>query len=525
VMNPAEANQYSAALTELAIKLGADTKYSALEAAQGMEELVKAGVSTKDILNGALKGALSLATAGELELADAAEIASTALNAFKDDNISVAQAADILAGAANSSATTVGEMRYGLQMTSAVAAGMGLSFKDTATTLALFAQNGLKGSDAGTSMKTMLSRLVPMTKAQYETMHDLGLVTLDTSEAFKRMADKGFKPASKNIGDIYEALNKYVEKTTGAKQGTEKFEKAFDKATRSLGIMDNKFFDANGNIRSMTEISGELSKALDGLSAKDKQEALYNIFGSDAIRGALILGKEGSKGFDKMAAAMDKIKADNVAAEKMNNLKGKIEELSGAVETAQISFGNALTPAISALVSVLQSATDWFNGLSKGMQSFVAISAAVTVTVFGFFSALGFLTLGVGQMISGLGTLGGLLKDLFKSEKFIKVIGVAFGALTSPIGLTVLGITAVGAALVIAYKKSEKFRNFVNGAFESVRNVTVTAFSSISAVVGDTFNFIQKASVAGWERFADGVSVIVPAVRQRFANVVNSIGE
>lgn len=55
--------------------------------------------------------------------------------------------------------------------------------------------------------------------------------------------------------------------------------------------------------------------------------------------------------------------------------------------------------------------------------------------------------------------------------------------------------------------------------------MTVTAFSSISAVVGDTFNFIQKASVAGWERFADGVSVIVPAVRQRFANVVNSIGE
>ncbi|ATH93298.1 phage tail tape measure protein [Bacillus glycinifermentans] len=523
VMNPVEANQYSAALTELAIKLGADTKYSALEAAQGMEELVKAGVSTKDILNGALKGALSLATAGELELADAAEIASTALNAFKDDNISVAQAADILAGAANSSATTVGEMRYGLQMTSAVAAGMGLSFKDTATTLALFAQNGLKGSDAGTSMKTMLSRLVPMTKAQYETMHDLGLVTLDTSEAFKRMTDKGFKPASKNIGDIYDALNKYVEKTTGAKQGTEKFEKAFDKATRSLGIMDNKFFDANGNIRSMTEISGELSKALDGLSAKDKQEALYNIFGSDAIRGALILGKEGSKGFDKMAAAMDKIKADNVAAEKMNNLKGRIEELSGAVETAQISFGNALTPAISALVSMLQRATDWFNGLSKGMQSFVAISLAVTTSILGVVAALGFLMLGVGQMISGLGTLGGLLKDLFKSQKFISALSVAFGALTSPIGLTVLGITAIGTAFVIAYKKSETFRNFVNGTFESVRNTTVAAFNAITSTVGKTFDYIQTKSIAGWSKFTDGVSTIVPAVKQKFTNVVDSV--
>ncbi|WP_212924152.1 hypothetical protein, partial [Bacillus licheniformis] len=132
--------------------------------------------------------------------------------------------------------------------------------------------------------------------------------------------------------------------------------------------------------------------------------------------------------------------------------------------TAQISFGNALTPAISALVSVLQSATDWFNGLSKGMQSFVAISLAVTTVIMGIVAALGFLMLGVGQMISGLGTVSGLLKGLIKSEKFIKVLGVAFGALTSPIGLTVLGITAVGAALVIAYKKSEKFRNFVNGA-------------------------------------------------------------
>ncbi|MDJ1631042.1 phage tail tape measure protein [Bacillus velezensis] len=97
VMDPAEANKYSDALTALAIKLGADTKYSALEAAQGMEELVKAGVSTRDIMNGGLSGALSLATAGDLELADAAEIASTALNAFRDDNLSVAKVADILA--------------------------------------------------------------------------------------------------------------------------------------------------------------------------------------------------------------------------------------------------------------------------------------------------------------------------------------------------------------------------------------------------------------------------------------------
>lgn len=143
VMAPAEIKEFGGELEELAIVMGAKTKYSALEAAEGIEELLKAGVSVKDVINGGLEGALNLATAGELQLGEAAEIASTALNAFRDDNISVARAADVLAGAANASATDVGELKYGLSMVSAVASGVGLSFDDTATSLAVFAQNGL----------------------------------------------------------------------------------------------------------------------------------------------------------------------------------------------------------------------------------------------------------------------------------------------------------------------------------------------------------------------------------------------
>ncbi|QII49469.1 phage tail tape measure protein [Bacillus paralicheniformis] len=535
VMNPAEANKYSEALTNLSIKLGADTKYSALEAAQGMEELVKAGVSTQDILNGGLQGALSLATAGGLELADAAEIASTALNAFKDDNLSVAKAADILAGAANSSATTVGEMKYGLQMTSAVAAGMGVTFKDTSTTLALFAQNGLKGSDAGTSMKTMLSRLVPMTKSSYETMHDLGLVTLDTSEAFKRMTEKGFKPASKNIGDIYDALNRYIEKTTGAKQGTEKFEKAFDKATKSLGIMDNKFFDTNGNIRSMSEVSGELSKALDGLSAKERQEALYNIFGSDAIRGALILGKEGSKGFEKMAAAMDKIKADNVAAEKMNNLKGQIEELSGAFETAQINIGNALVPVISALVSGLQKVVDAFNSLSPGMQRFVAISLAVTTAIIGIIAVIGALLAAAGGALIGIGSLqiawGMLTVKIAAAGGMMGIFSSVLAALTSPITLTVAAIAGLVAILVYAYKHSDSLRKMLDKAFDSIKQAAAVAYEGakkaldgIVSAAEVTASYVIDRGQKMWAGFAEGAAYIGSAIQRGFNNAVNAAG-
>ena len=114
-------------LSDLALKAGAETKYSALEAAKGMDELVKAGLSTQQIMEGGLMGALTLAAAGELELADAAEVAATVLNSFKKDGLSMAQAADILAGAANKSATSVGELKFSLSMVSAVASGVGLS--------------------------------------------------------------------------------------------------------------------------------------------------------------------------------------------------------------------------------------------------------------------------------------------------------------------------------------------------------------------------------------------------------------
>ncbi|MEC1625420.1 phage tail tape measure protein [Bacillus mojavensis] len=535
VMDPAEANKYSDALTNLAVKLGADTKYSALEAAQGMEELVKAGVSTKDIMDGGLSGALSLATAGGLELADAAEIASTALNAFKDDNLSVSKAADILAGAANASATSVEEMKYGLSMTSAVAAGMGLSFKDTSTALAVFAQNGLKGSDAGTSLKTMLSRLVPMTDGAYTTMESLGLVTLDTNKAFGVLSEKGFKPASKNLGDIYTALEKYVAETSGAKKGTKSFEKAFTNASNALGIMDNKFFDAQGNIKSMTEISGELSKALDGMSAKDKQEALYKIFGSDAIRGALILGKQGAKGFDDMAKAMDKIKAADVAAERMNNLKGRIEELSGAFETAQINIGSALTPVVSALVGVLQKVVDAFNNLSPGMQKFVAITMAVAAAILGVVTVIGVLLAGIGGALVGIGSLhvawGLLSVQIAAAGGMMGIFTSVLAALTSPISLTIAGIAALVTVFVLVYKHSESLQKLLGAVFNGIKagaNIAYegakVAFDGIVAAVDRVAAYLLEKGPAMWNGFAAGALNIGTAIQSGFSAATGAIG-
>lgn len=234
---------------DAAIKAGAETAFSASEAADAIEELSKAGVSTKDILAGGLTGALNLATAGELDLKSAAEIASTALNAFKNDNLTVVDAANQLAGAANASATDVGELKYGLSMVSAVASGLGLSFNDTTNALAVFAQNGLKGSDAGTSLKTMLMNLQPQTKKARNLMSDLGLITAD-----------------------------------GA----------------------NQFFTAEGKIKSFAEISELLNTKLGHLTDQEKQLALKTMFGTDAVRAATIAMNEGADGANKMQAEIRK---------------------------------------------------------------------------------------------------------------------------------------------------------------------------------------------------------------------------
>lgn len=291
-------------MSDLALEMGSKTKYSALEAAQGIEELLKAGITPAQVKAGSLEAALNLATAGGLDLAQSAEIMSTALNSFKNDSLKASDAANILAGTANASATSVEELQYGLSQVSAVASGVGLNFKDTNTALGLFANNGLKGSDAGTSLKTMLSNLTPKTKDAATEMEKLGLIAAD---------------------------------------GT------------------SKFYDAKGNLKSMSEIAGLLQNSLKGLNSAQRQQALYTMFGSDAIRAANILYKEGASGVEKFQKEMTKVTALDVAKQKMNNAKGAVEQFNGAMETLQIS---ALTPTLPLIKKVALGAADLVSNFS-----------------------------------------------------------------------------------------------------------------------------------------------------------------
>lgn len=402
LMNPTEWKQYGDSLTDLVKQLGVETKYSNKEVALGAEELIKAGVDLESVMGGGLKSALTLATAGELELAEAAEIAATVLNAFRDDNLSMADAADLLAGSANASASSVKEMNYSLSQVASVAGPLGISFKDTNASLAVFAQNGLKGSDAGTSLKTMLMRLSPQTDAASAVMSDLGIATNNTTAGYKFLMEKGLNPTSRTIGDLDKLYAKLAKQELGSGASKAKLRKETDRLMASSGYLSSAFFDENGSAKSMNEIFGILHESTKNLSNEQKQNAFNTIFGSDAIRGAMIAAKEGSKGFDQMGASIEKISAEQVAEEKMNTLKGSIERMTGEIDSAASSFGEALIPAIKVVAETIEGAVGWFNKLDDSTKSAIAIGGtfAVGLTVVG--AGLGFISIGIGGAITGL---------------------------------------------------------------------------------------------------------------------------
>lgn len=358
-------------IRERAMQLGQDTVFGNTDVARGMTELVKAGVQLKDVLGDASEAALNLATAGGLELAEAAETMSTAMNAFKVTDAT--HAADILAGAANASATDVHELRYALSMCSAVASGAGVSFEDANTTLAVFAQNGLKGSDAGTSLKTMLSNLIPKTKTQVEAFSKLNLLT---------------------------------EKGTSA------------------------FFDQQGKVKSLAEIAGLLQDRLKGMTKEEQMSTLYDMFGSDAIRGGMILMREGAEGVTKMFEEMNKVTAKEMAITQLDNLKGDIEELSGAWENFQITLMSG--SGTSGLRSFTQELTELIKLGTEGLKDgfgfddlFALVSRGITdlTNKFIAFDGIGSLLAG-GALFLGLKKIYSLstsvvskIKDIIKSTK------------------------------------------------------------------------------------------------------------
>ncbi|WP_435589666.1 phage tail tape measure protein [Micromonospora aurantiaca (nom. illeg.)] len=301
-------------LRQAALRAGQDTAYSATEAAQGIEELAKAGVSTTAILNGGLSGALSLAAAGNLDVAEAAETAASAMTQFGLKGADVPHIADLLAAAAGKAQGSVHDMGFALSQAGLVAHQMGLSVEDTTGTLAAFASAGLLGSDSGTSLKTALLMLANPTDKAKELMSELGIRT----------------------------------------------------------------YDAQGKFVGITSLAGQLKTQLGGLTQEQRNSALATIFGSDAIRAASVLYQEGADGIQEwIDKTNDQGYAAETAAMKTDNLIGDVERLTGSLETMAIQAGSGSSSALRTLVQGADNLVGSLSGIPAPVQNAGVVIAGV----------------------------------------------------------------------------------------------------------------------------------------------------
>lgn len=427
-----------------ALQLGKDTKFSASEAAIAIEELTKAGIPLPDVLNGAADAAVALAAAGEIDLPRAAEIASNAMNVFGLSAQEMPKVADLIAGAANASAIDVNEFGMSLQQAGAAANLAGVKFPDLATAIALMGNAGIKGSDAGTSLKTMLLNLNPATLKQTKLMKKLGIITEESG---------------------------------------------------------NRFFDAAGNAKSMSDIAGVLEDALSGMTKQQKLAALETLFGSDAIRAAAVIADNGSAGFDKMSASINKIKAADVAAKRMDNLQGRLEALKGSLETGAIVMGSVFIPILTRIVDAVTKLFNAFLELPQGVQT-----------------AIGFITLAIGVFLLVLGVV-------LKVISVVSLLGAAVTAGFAPfliVGAIIAVIIAIAAAVFILYQRFQGVRDVVDTVGRALRTAFFAVLPIFQAIVAGVGQFVAglrgaQTGAGGFLGFMNKLgnvirTVVIPAI-------------
>ncbi|NNG36947.1 phage tail tape measure protein [Nakamurella aerolata] len=375
--------QQMAQVSETARQLGNDVSLpgtSAATAAAAMTELAKGGFTAQQAMSAA-KGTLQLAAAAQIDGAQAAEIQANALNTFGVSAADAGKVADILANTANAASGEITDFSQGLAQVGTPAKSLGISLQDTSAALGLFANNGIKGSDAGTSLKSMLVQLLSPSKQQAAALQELGV----------------------------------------------------------------QAFDAQGNFVGLESLSGQLADASKRMTTEQYNAAAATAFGTDAVRAASVFAAEGAQGFDKMSTAVGRSGgAAELAQAKMKGLAGVGQIIQNAVQDAQLSLMDKLSPSLESagkqLADLIPSAAD---------RLVPALTDVATGAVSLAQGALPLLTSGVrilGPVLNAAGDAMSAVRVVL--EPLVTVVGSAVGFFSDLPGPVQTAAIALGVAAV-----------------------------------------------------------------------------
>lgn len=428
-------------LRAAAIEAGASTVYSASDSADAINDLGKAGMSVTDILTGGLSGALNLAASDGMAVGDAAEYMANALSMFHLKGSQASQVADTLAAGAGKAVGNVSDFGEALNNCGAQANSFGMNVQETTGVLALFAQNGTIGAEAGTQLNSMLMKLAAPSAEAASTMKELGISA----------------------------------------------------------------YDAQGHFVGMANFAGQLQKAEKNLTDEQRNQANATIFGSYAIKAANYLYEAGESGVNKWTKAVSESGyAAEQAAAKNNNLKGDLENLSGSMESLMISVGEGAQGPLRKMVQGLDTLVDAFAGLPSGAQQTLVVMASLAGVFGAVHKAAGNLNGSTSTMANNIGlaidpiqrvktALGSAQTafDLFKGSSMSASEQMeAFGTSASKAQLKTAGFKAVGSSVM----------NLLGGPWGialTVAGVALSAFISRQQKAKEATEQLQSALESG----------------------------
>ena len=467
------------ALRDKAREMGSKTKFSATEAAAAMEYMAMAGWKTEDMLGG-IEGIMNLAAASGEDLATTSDIVTDALTAFGLSAKDSGHFADVLAAASSNANTNVSMMGETFKYCAPIAGALGFSVEDTAEAIGLMANAGIKGSQAGTALRTIMNNLAGEVKICGES---IGEVTIQTT-------------------------------------------------------------NADGSMRELSDILADCRAAFSQLSESEKAAAAEALVGKNAMSGFLALMNAGEGDINKLSSAIANCDgtAQSMADTMQDNLEGQLTILKSQLQELAISFGEILMPAIRGIVSALQKVADWLNSLSEGTKKtivtialIVAAIGPVLIVVGKVISAIGTIMTWVPKIAAAINAIKGALAALHAvmlANPIILIIA-AIAALVAAfiylwnhcegfrnfwINLWENIKNGVTAAV-------EAIGNFLSSAWDTIKTTAETVWNAIAGFFTGIWDTISGAATAVWTAISDFFTGIMQGIWTTITTVWNAIYE
>ena len=476
------------ALRDKAREMGSKTKFSASEAAEAMNYMAMAGWKTEDMLSG-IEGVMNLAAASGEDLATTSDIVTDALTAFGLSAKDSGHFADILAAASSNANTNVSMMGETFKYCAPIAGALGFSAEDTAEAIGLMANAGIKGSQAGTALRTIMNNL---------------------------------------SGDV---------KICGS----------------SIGEVTVATTNADGSMRDLSDILADCRTAFSGLSESEKAAAAESLVGKNAMSGFLALMNAGETDINKLSSAIDNCDGCAAGmAETMNdNLAGQLTILKSQLQELAISFGELLMPAIRTIVGWIQKFVDWLNSMDEGTRKVIVTIALVAAAIGPVLIIVGKVISAIGTIMTIIPKLAGVINAakgviaafnaVCAANPYVLIIAAIVALVAAFIYLwnnceefRQFWIDLWESIKEIAIAVWEALKEFFTAAWEAIKNTAVTVWNAIKDfftglwegiknIFTTVVNAISTFLTNAWNAIKNTVTTVFNAIKTFFTTIWNGI--